>query len=434
MSSIDRGKLDDTLAAMFSNIQYRGTYLFYAHMIGQCSIKIRDDIPSPAGVMFNVDHYDLFINPDMFDKFTLPERLAILKHEMLHILQGHVKRVDGRVHLPWNYATDCAINQLIDQDDLPEQGVTPKTLGEMLDCDVPLNESSEFYYELLKDQLTDDDDTQKANDDDTQKANNGATQKANNDDGQEDESNAEDGEPGKPNMIDTHDTWQESVGDKDLQDDMTKNMIETAQDETIKNKGNIPQACSEWLEIHTRESKVNWKKILRGIVGNKKVGKRSTIMRGDRRFPKREDLRGKTKDRLFNLLVIADVSGSMSDKAVLETLGEVQHICNITKTNVDLIQIDTDAYEPQKLEKNTKLIERRGFGGTQLHPALEKAQEYNIDFDAVVVLTDGGLWGDDIEYFKKLNMKVIWLIESSGYVMDEMNSGKMQAYHLKKDA
>ncbi len=94
-------------------------------------------------------------------------------------------------------------------------------------------------------------------------------------------------------------------------------------------------------------------------------------MRSDRRFPQRTDLRGKTKDRMFNLLVVSDVSGSVSDTALLALWGEVQHICDITKTAVDLIQVDSNPFPPEKLEKKTKLIERKAQGGTVLSPALE---------------------------------------------------------------
>ena len=135
MSKLDRGKLNDTLAAMFSNIEYRSDYLFYAHMIGQCSIKIDETLPAPAGVAFSIDHYNLYINPKEFDKFKLVSRLAILKHEMFHILYGHLDRTEGRVHLPWNYATDCALNQHCNEEHLPDNCVNPKTLGEMLNCD-----------------------------------------------------------------------------------------------------------------------------------------------------------------------------------------------------------------------------------------------------------------------------------------------------------
>jgi len=409
----NRGKLDDTLAAMFSNMEFKQSYLFWAHMIGQCSIKIREDLPAPAGVSFVNDHYNLYINPKMYDEFDLHGRLAVLKHEMIHILDDHLGRLEDRKFMAWNFATDCALNQMIDPDHLPDCAITPKTLSEMLKVSVPSNQSAEFYYELIKDEM----------------------EKQENENGDGDSGDGDSGSDGsdeqKVKPLDDHEVWKESKGDKDLKKDVTKKMIEKAQTETIKGKGTVPSECSDWLNLHSRKSELNWKKVLRGIVGNKRVGKRSTIMKTDRRFPKREDLRGKTKDRMFNLLVISDVSGSMSDASIIQTLGEVRHICDVTKTDVDLIQIDTYAYPPEKLNKKTKTFARKGNGGTELHPALAMAKKHNIDYQAVVVLTDGGLWNGDIDHFKALNKKVIWLIESDGYIMKEMNEGKMQAFKLK---
>lgn len=417
MSKQSRGKLDDTLAAMFSNIEYRQDYLFYAHMIGQCSIKIEHNLPAPAGVGFAIDHYNLYINPTKFDEFTLLERLAVLKHEMLHILYGHVGRRDERHPMTWNYSTDCALNQHINESHLPEKCVLPKSLGEHLKIVVPTNKSSEFYYDLIKETL----DQNKSN----------STSSESGDASSSDGDNSET-QPGQlPELMDSHDTWEESVGDQDLQKDLTKKMIDKAQVETIKSKGSVPMQTSDWLEMFSRKSEVDWKKVLRGITGNKRVGKRSTIMRTDRRFPHRSDLRGKTRDRMFNLLVIADVSGSMSDKAVLSTLSEVQHICAMTRSDVDLIQIDTNAFPPEKLSKKTKLIERKASGGTSLYPALEMAKLHKIDYNAVVVLTDGGLWDGDVDHFDKLGKKVIWLIEAGGHIMPNMNSKRMQAFQLK---
>lgn len=392
----DRGKLDDTFAAMFSNIKFRSDYLFYAHMIGQCSIKIDETLPAPAGVAFNIDHYELFINPSLYDNYRLEERLFILKHEMLHILYDHVGRKEDRDHKNWNLATDCAINQQANPEHLPENCITPESFEEMFKTKAPKNESSEFYYDLIKENQD------------------------------EKDSGGE-----EPHQIDSHEKWQESKGDAELQQDLTKKMIETAQSETIKGKGTVPSEMSDWLKIHSRKSEISWKKVLRGIVGNKKVGSRPTIMKRSRRFPKRDDIKGKTKERKFNLLVVADVSGSMDDVAVLSTLGEVQHICDITKTDVDLIQIDAEAYAPEKLSKKTKLFDRKGNGGTNLHPALEMAKTHHIDYQAVVVLTDGGLWDGDIDHFIALNKKVIWLVEKNGRIMEDMNKGKMKAFQLK---
>ena len=401
-----RGKLDDTLAAMFSNIEYRDSYLFYAHMIGQCSIKIDNEMAAPAGVAFSVDHYNLYINPNLFDEYCLNERLAILKHEMLHILNRHVDRMEDRLHMAWNFATDCAINQMIDSDHLPERCVTPETLAKMMEQPIPYNNSSETYYDMILDKV-------KENIEKKQQGSEG-----------------EGGDPDEPQLMDSHDTWEQSTGDPELQRDMTKKMIEKSQEETIKGKGAVPAECSDWLELHTRRSQVNWKKILRGIVGNKRVGKRPTVMRQDRRFPTREDLRGKTRNRTFNLLVIADVSGSMTDDDLLSTLGEVQHICSVTKTNVDLIQVDSEAFPPEKLTAKTKTIQRKAAGGTYLNSALHMAKQHNLDYQAVVVLTDGGLWDDDIDYFEAINKRIIWLVCAGGQIHRRMNDKKMQACQL----
>ena len=414
-----RGKLDDTLAAMFSNPEYRANYLFYAHVIGQCSIKIDKEMPAPAGVSFSVDHYNLYINPDEFDQHTLKGRLAILKHEALHILLGHLgERGTGKNPAGWGISTDCASNQHIDQDHLPECAILPKPLEAKTGITVPMGQSAEFYYELLKSEL------QKQPNQGGSGHSQGQQQSQS-----QSQSSVFDSLKGTQTM-DTHKTWDESVGDKDLQQDLTKRMIERAQTETLKGKGTIPAACADWIELHSRQSEVNWKRVLRGIVGHKRVGTRSTIMRLDRRFPSREDLRGKTRDRMFNLLVIVDVSGSMSPAAINTTLAEVRNICDITKTDVDLIQVDTMAYEPEKLSKKTRSITRRGVGGTYLSTALDKAREKKIDYQAVVVLTDGGLYHKDLSVFAELNKRVIWLVESSGTVPDRMNTGKMQAFKL----
>jgi predicted metal-dependent peptidase len=419
MPTKSRGKLDDTLAAMFSNPKYTSSYLFYAHMVGQCSIKIREDLPAAAGVSFVNDHYEMYINPEIFDKETLEERLGTIKHEMLHILGGHLTvrftEVLKKNVLKWNYGSDCAINQQIDQSHIGKNWVTPETLSKFYGFEFPKNLSAEEYYNLLPD---DEDD--------------GEPQQGNGD-GQPGDSESQQGN-GKPQLADSHETWKESKGDTDLQKDITKKMIEKAQEETIKGRGNVPSQTSKWLELFTTKSQIDWRKVLRGITGNKKTSSRRTMKRRDRRAPHREDLRGKIKNRTFNVLVVGDVSGSMSDTALLETFNEVKYICDVTNSASDLIQIDTEAYEPEKISKDTKIVSRKGQGGTLLAPALEKAKEHNIDYQAIVVVTDGGLSSHDVKAFDTEKKRVIWLVEKSGHIMDEMNSKYMKAFKLSGSA
>ena len=144
-----------------------------------------------------------------------------------------------------------------------------------------------------------------------------------------------------------------------------------------------------------------------------------------------EHIKGKTKDRVFDLLVISDVSGSVSDDALIEVWNEITGIAKVTNTPCQLIQIDTQPYPPQELKRNTSKLERKASGGTILAPALERAKQHRVPYDALVVTTDGYLYADDVQPFIDTGKRVIWLIESNGQIMPEMNQGKSMAIKLK---
>lgn len=424
-----RGEIDSTFAAMFSNPTYNMSYQFYAHMVSQCAVVIDNELPAPASVHFHHDHYVLTINPTIFDNEPLNIRLGIIKHEMLHILNGHIKRfkdlipdfeehsnkIKHSLFKRFNIGADCAINQFIDYRHLPKNVITPESLTVLLKKDVPKNKTSEFYYHLLEDISDDSDDSDDSD--------------GNGDNAQ----NGEDGSSGGlPDTLDDHSKWGESVGDETLQKVITKKMIEQSNYQTIKGRGTVPSQLSNWLEIHNIKTEVNWQQQLRKIVGNRKVNKRPTIKKRDRRQPWRRELRGKTKDRMFDLLLVADVSGSMSDNAVLHTFAEVRKICDLTKTPCKLVQIDAIAYPPEELKKSTSLIKRKGNGGTDLFPAIKMANDHGVQYDAIVIMTDGGLYSGEIDKFRSLKKRIIWLVEPHGQIMDGMNDGLMSAIKLNE--
>ena len=94
--------------------------------------------------------------------------------------------------------------------------------------------------------------------------------------------------------------------------------------------------------------------------------------------------------------------------------------------------MDTQPCKPEKLKKTTKVIERKACGGTFLSPAFKMAKDHKLNFNAIVVTTDGYLSDSDVEAFEALNMRVIWLIEKDGHIMPSMNNGLMQAFQLKE--
>ena len=112
--------------------------------------------------------------------------------------------------------------------------------------------------------------------------------------------------------------------------------------------------------------------------------------------------------------------------------GELISLCNTYNTKLNLVQVDTKAYDPVKLDKNTKVLERVACGGTILNPGIEKLEEFNIKYDALVVTTDGYLESFDIDCFNELNKPIIWLILNNGRnVINNFNKGKMLGVRLK---
>ena len=424
----DRSGFDEAVANLFSNPKYAPNYLFYGHMVGQCRVVFDTTMKAPAGVNFMHDHFNLYINPNDiwveadpaklasakhkpqtrqtpegkteicipgFNSRPLEQRLGILKHEMLHILYNHMRRKGDRDHQGFNIASDCAINQLIERNHLPAEGIFidqfPSETGK-----VPANLTAEQYYELID------------KDYDPDQPGSGSGQ-----------------------CIDDHSKWGESQGDGDLSEDIAKGMADRAVSQTQKSRGNVPAELSEWLSLLSRKREITWQQLLRHITGNKRVGIRKTILRPDRRLPNSEWIKGRTKDRRYDVAVISDTSGSVSDDALLALWGEVKNICELTQSNIHLVQVDTVAAKPEILTKNTKVIKRKACGGTYLTPGIEALKKAKIPFDCLVVTTDGFLDTSDIHNFSKLNKKVVWLVEAEGNIMPEMQQNGMVAFKLK---
>jgi predicted metal-dependent peptidase len=425
-----RKGLDECLANMFSNPKYVD-YLFYAHIIGQTKIIFDTSMQAPAGVNFMYDHYNLYINPleeiplepdqdgnypkndqgnelksiPGFNGLSLEHRMGVCKHEMLHVINMHVSRREDRDHQGFNIAADCAINQLIERTHLPDACIYPDQFpGHDKSNPVPSDLTAEQYYELLP--FSDDP--------------NGGGQCRGFGQG-----------PGS-GVLDDHSKWAESQGDSELQEDISKNMLDRAITETQKSKGNIPSNISEWLDNLTKKREVDWRQVLRRLAGNKRANTRKTLMRRDRRLPDFNWIKGKTKDRIGEVLLISDVSGSVSDEALNTLWSECKHICDAVGSEITLIQVDTQPTKPEKLTKSTKSIERKACGGTILHPALDKAKECKVSFNCVVVSTDGYLDISDVEHFYAIRKPVIFLVEQDGIIMPEMTVNNCRAFQLKE--
>ena len=397
---------EEAIVNMSANMKYMHEYIFYHRIICNCTVIYDNELPAPAGVSVNYKRFSLYINPNIFNNLSLENRLVILKHEALHIIHNHVLRTTNEHktnHEIWNISTDCAINQQCNEKHLEgTNGVDYRNLKEKmnLNVEIPADLDSEGYFELIKTDLNSQGRT---------------TNSISNMSG-----------------YDSHSTWNESSGDSEIMKDILKNMIEKAMESTAKGKGNIPNFVSDLLKIYSKKKEVKWENEFRNVVGLRKAEIRYTINKRNRRFPDRFDLKGKTKDRKFNALAVMDVSGSVHNFELQNVLGEILNICNGTDTDLDLIQIDTEARAPEKVSSRTKIFKRKGNGGTELKSAIAKAKEHKLQYDCVVVCTDGFISDSDIEAYNSLKVPVIWLITFNGNISDKMNSKNSKAFKLKE--
>jgi predicted metal-dependent peptidase len=110
---------------------------FYGHLLQQfrrhsvsgknCVDGAGKIVRTMAVMVSNELQPHLFINTDFYNSgdydkanpsahswgLTQEEKIACLEHEILHILNKHLLRVEGRNHYVWNLANDIAINQYI---------------------------------------------------------------------------------------------------------------------------------------------------------------------------------------------------------------------------------------------------------------------------------------------------------------------------------
>lgn len=362
-------------------------YFLYAFMASQCRIK-EDKSVDTMGVNFINGRYNLYINPDFYNKLPLNKAKGVIKHEMLHILYKHVYREPepDYNHYAWNYSCDMAINQQIEKEDLPEGAIFPEIHK------LPSDLNAEQYYFLLKEQYGE----------------------------SEGEGEGEGGKGGKPQNpfevneegnpgFDEH-NWDEAKKvDEDLFNDVTRNMIDKAIKETQKNAGTLPSGINDILKIFKKKAVVNWKNAIRKITGNKRANVRTTIKRRSRRFPKRLEIPGKTKNYTFDTLVVLDVSGSMFNNEIINGLNEINEVCKQTNSSLRLIQVDSKPFPSEEYKKDMKLFNRKASGGTYLYPAIKQAEEEKLHYDLLIVISDMGLFNQDVEQFNTVKKPQIWL-------------------------
>ncbi len=383
-------------------------YNYWGYLFSRIRRRPSTSIPSIMGVGAEPDGtISLIYHPDLVDKTDDTNLVKVIEHEGLHLLNKHIPRLirilsnevnkenKNKKIKAWNIASDCCVNsQAGFKDDFIIGGTTwPLCTPERYK--LPDGKLTEWYFlELLKNE--------------------------------DDQKNTE------PSIGD-HDNWTEGLkGISDLSalsrkiDQHVRRIIKDSAKTFNKERGNLPAHIADLIQGALAPPQAPYYQIIRKLVrGTRfskfrrsptKINRKRTysFILGDDSIPKISPFPGKTRDFTFNIVVLIDTSGSMSNEDIKEGLSGVKNIlekdrhCYTTVLEVDAgVEKEYVCKKVRDIQFNVK-----GRGGTTLGPGLYRAKE--LGCDVCLAFTDGFTENINAIPRKKLPRKTIWVINKGG--------------------
>ena len=150
------------------------------------------------------------------------------------------------------------------------------------------------------------------------------------------------------------------------------------------------------------QAQVDWREALREFIQTTCAGNDySTWKRPNRRYiGAGVYLPSGISEKVDELVLAIDTSGSISDHAVAMFLSEVKSICDVVKPDKVRILywghrvVGDESYEAHELDTLVKSTKVKGGGGTDVECVVRYMDEHQIKPQATVILTDGYLFGD----------------------------------------
>ena len=150
------------------------------------------------------------------------------------------------------------------------------------------------------------------------------------------------------------------------------------------------------------QPQVDWREVLREFIQTTCTGSDySTWKRPNRRYIGADIyMPSGITERIDELVIAIDTSGSISDTAVALFLSEVQSICTTVKPEKVRVLywghevVGDEVYELNELDTLVRSTKVRGGGGTDVECVTAYMDEHKISPQAAIILTDGYLFGD----------------------------------------
>jgi len=389
-----------------------GEKVFFASLL--TLMKKEESVLTPTmGVTIADGQLYLLYNKDFIEsilsKYGTEKLKGILEHELLHIVYDHLSkcRKFNRIPIVYNIASDMAINQMINESLLPktlpvktDKGV--KWIGELVTPEaykLPRDKDAEFYYNELAKQMK-----KKGNGKCSKCGGSGKTKDSKGKEQQCPKCNGSGQSQGQ--TLDDHSMWEKIQENEQMTKEVIKRAVKEAYQNAKKLRGYLPSHLEEAINELLKPPTVNWRQLLKQYIGASiKTGTKSSWKRPNRRFPFKEEYKGKTAKRTIKILLAIDTSGSISNEDFVDFMSEMRGILNAYKCRIDVVQCDADIQEKAQLHPYSKLnIKFKGRGGTSFTPVFKLFNDM-MDYDMLIYFSD--MYGDEEECHSQKN--VIWV-------------------------
>jgi predicted metal-dependent peptidase len=368
---------------------------FYGLFLISLNKELRSDIET-ACVTPDKLNVKLCVNPEFWLSLDEKTKLAILKHELLHIVFFHL---DNFERFPnkrlYNIAADLEINQYIELEYKGKEWDGLEYNQNMFkDLNLLPKQGTKYYYEAIQKEID------KNPDSDLAKFINN-------------------------NKVDWHNLWDAMEGmneaEKKLIQKQIDHQLKEIASEIQKNRGLIPSELESYIKdlFEITEPVIDWKSYLRRFASTSpKIFTKKTRHKPNKRFLNNPAL--KIKQHKHTLVAI-DTSGSVSDKEVLEFFNEIHHMY---KTGTQVTIIECDAIIQRIYEYNGKLenISVKGRGGTDFEPVFKYMFEHRNRFNNLIYLTDGECSVPETQIKKP----ILWVHSSQSKINEELPGVKIK--------
>jgi len=377
----------------------------------------------------------LVVNPEYMEKQDPTTRVAILKHEMLHIAMQHLGMFDQFSDKKLlNVAADLEINQYISTE---LKGSTWEGLdikdGEFKGVKLPLKAGTRTYYDLLQKELDEYDKQQQSSGLGTGSDNGGNGDVVG--DEKDETSNSGEGSGEGEGFAEwfrsggngeEHSLWEEfenlSEAEKKLIQKQIDHQLKEVAEQTKRSRGTVPGELSSYIEklFEKVEAVIDWKQYLRRFgTRSAKIETKKTRKKPNIRFGSGPAIKIKPKR---NTLVAIDTSGSVSDQDLIEFFNEIDAI-HKTGTTVTIMECDSYVHRTYQYEGNKQDVLRVcGRGGTSFDPVMEEIFKAPGKYQNLIYLTDGYAPAPQ----RVPMVPILWVINSTAQINPELPGAQIQ--------